>query len=100
MPWAPRRGKKKKRNQRQLSAHQRGYGADWRKLRERFKRHCIHVLLVPIACAKCGTRDNLELDHVRPFRDRHDPLRLDLNNLQWLCRHCHLRKPKNQTVRY
>ena len=67
-------------------SHQRGYDRDWARLRRRwFAAHplCEHCLAQGITTAA------REGDHVVPFRGRDDPLRLDGNNLQSLCRRCH-----------
>ena len=46
-------------------------------------------------CLKCGNKDNLEVDHVKP-RCKYHRLELELNNLQILCRDCnHLKGIKD-----
>ena len=71
------------------SSHSRGYDGDWRRLREWY------ALRHPL-CEDCLLRDRVvplqEVDHVREFNGRADPLRLDPNNLRSLCRSCHRRK--------
>jgi 5-methylcytosine-specific restriction enzyme A len=42
-------------------------------------------------CVKCGARDRLEVDHIKPVRT-HPKLAFDLGNLQVLCPTCHSRK--------
>ncbi len=42
-------------------------------------------------CVTCGSRYRLEVDHIRPVRDRPD-LAYDLANLQCPCGPCHARK--------
>lgn len=42
-------------------------------------------------CMKCGTRDRLQVDHVKP-RSIYPKLALDINNLQVLCKCCNLNK--------
>ena len=71
---------------------QRGYDARWTRLRNAKARHdplcesCLEEgLAVPMT----------SVDHVIPFKGRHDPLRLDWDNLQSLCEDCH----KAKTVR-
>lgn len=44
-------------------------------------------------CVECGARGRLEVDHVKPIRDRPD-LAYDLNNVQVLCVPCHARKTR------
>ena len=67
----------------------RGYGTDWRRLRQWYARR------QPL-CEDCLARDIVtpmqEVDHVRPFSGKDDPLRLDADNLRSLCRSCHRRK--------
>ena len=41
-------------------------------------------------CAKCGRAGRLEVDHVTPLD--HGGAALDPNNLQTLCRDCHIEK--------
>lgn len=45
------------------------------------------------ACVQCGSRHRLEVDHVKPVRDRPD-LAFDLTNLQTVCASCHTRKTR------
>lgn len=42
-------------------------------------------------CVICGISGRLEVDHIKPVRDRPD-LSFALSNLQALCRRCHSRK--------
>lgn len=44
-------------------------------------------------CVKCGARGRLEVDHIKPVRDRPD-LSWDLANLQSLCPTHHARKTR------
>ena len=68
---------------------QRGCDKAWQRLR------AWHLRREPL-CVKCkeqGTiKEAKQVDHIRPFRGRNDPLRLDLANLQSLCVLCHQRK--------
>ena len=41
-------------------------------------------------CRECGTRVALECDHIRPITQAGDWL--DMDNLQTLCRGCHIQK--------
>ena len=45
----------------------------------------------PAICTRCGNKNNLEVDHVKP-RALYPKLELDFNNLQILCRDCNLLK--------
>lgn len=42
-------------------------------------------------CFDCGTRDNLDVDHQLKRSVRPD-LKMDLNNVAWRCRSCHIKK--------
>lgn len=58
---------------------------DWRRLRDTvFSEH------EPI-CKKCGSRENLAVDHIRP-RSKYPLLALEKSNLQILCRNCNSAK--------
>jgi len=46
------------------------------------------------ACVKCGSKLRLEVDHVRPVKLRPD-MALSLDNLQTLCRSCHVDKTRH-----
>ena len=75
-------------NKQRPSAHRRGYGRRWRKLRARFLR------INPL-CGKCAEEGLVvpatEVDHIVPHRG--DPaLMWDWSNLQSLCKSCHSRK--------
>jgi 5-methylcytosine-specific restriction enzyme A len=71
------------------SAASRGYDAKWNKLRNIYIMHnplCVH-------CEAQGkTKAAQDIDHRLPFQGIDDPLRLDWDNLQSLCRQCHSRK--------
>ena len=41
-------------------------------------------------CVRCGSRNRLEVDHIEPG-DNHAP-----DNLQTLCRNCHITKTANE----
>ncbi len=45
----------------------------------------------PPLCGRCGNKNNLEVDHVKP-RSKYPDLELDFDNLQILCRDCNLLK--------
>lgn len=64
------------------SGYKRGYGKDWDNYRDWYLKH--HKF-----CALCG-RMAVLVDHIRPLR--YGGARLDLNNLQPLCRKCHASK--------
>jgi 5-methylcytosine-specific restriction protein A len=69
------------------TAAERGYGNDWRKLRNRYiKQNAM--------CERCirlrdELREAVEVHHKQPFHGLNDPLRLDWNNLESLCEACH-----------
>lgn len=42
-------------------------------------------------CARCGVTDNLDVDHIQG-RGSHPELKMNLTNLQFLCRSCHQQK--------
>jgi 5-methylcytosine-specific restriction endonuclease McrA len=64
------------------SSRERGYDAEWQRLRVRFLK------AFPLCCAiGCG-RLATDVDHIKPIRDRPD-LRLDWSNLRPLCRSHH-----------
>lgn len=70
-----------------LSAAKRGYGRDWRALRQKFLR------ANPL-CAQCEKRGRIkpavEVDHIIPLTQGGP--RMDPRNLQALCRPCHSSK--------
>jgi len=67
-----------------------GYDAAWTRLRDAF------IAAHPF-CAFCGDVAQ-QVDHVRPFYSRHDPLRLDRFNLRSLCTSCHARRSRRQQL--
>lgn len=44
-------------------------------------------------CVQCGSRVRLEVDHIKPTRDRPD-LAFELSNVQVLCAPCHTTKTR------
>ena len=64
----------------------RGYDKDWLTLRKR------KAIANPL-CEACERQGRVtvmqEVHHKIPFRGLNDPLRLDWNNLESLCRACH-----------
>ena len=71
------------------SAAMRGYDRHWIRLRAMFIR--AHPLCVE--CEKKGVLEPArEVDHIKAFHGPDDPLRLDWENLQSLCKPCHSRK--------
>ena len=79
-----------------LSSTARGYGQDWRRLRER-------ILAAEPLCRFCFEVGRItaatDVDHIEPFTGLHDPRRLDPANLRPLCRPCHLRRTAGQANR-
>lgn len=65
------------------SAAQRGYDAEWSKVRFRHLHH--HP-----DCVVCGAKAT-HVDHIKSVRERPD-LRLDPNNLRSMCGPCHSRR--------
>lgn len=63
----------------QLTEEQRGYGRDWRRIRQLVRRR------VP-ACENCGSTYRLAVDHIVPqsMGGTNDP-----SNLRVLCARCH-----------
>ena len=57
----------------------------WQELRKQvFQKY-------PYICGRCGNKNHLEVDHVKP-RSKYPDLELELGNLQILCRDCNLLK--------
>jgi 5-methylcytosine-specific restriction protein A len=70
-----------------LSPAERGYDADWRRVRKQVLEE------TPICpCGKPAT----DVDHIRPFRGLADPLRLARGNLRALCHPCHMGRTAHQ----
>ena len=62
------------------------YGSpEWKTLRRKVFR------IYPSICMRCGNKDNLEVDHIKP-RSKYPELELEFDNLQILCRDCNLLK--------
>lgn len=78
----------------QGSAYARGYDKKWTKLRNRYwVQHPF--------CEHCPPEKKMladEVDHIVPFNGRSDPLRLDWQNLQSLCREHHRKKQAGYRV--
>lgn len=47
------------------------------------------------ACVKCGRMGLIECDHIRPIKDAGDWF--DMDNLQTLCRGCHINKSAGES---
>lgn len=76
-------------DRRRGSANSRGYGAEWKKLREQ-------VLREEPLCRICRRADSREVDHIIP-----KPVGTDERwNLQGLCKPCHSRKTKQEDGRW
>ncbi len=75
------------------TARERGYDTSWDRVRAAF-------LLGKPLCVGCKAEGRVvvaqDLDHIIPFAGINDPLRLDVSNLQGLCRVCHNRKTAMQ----
>lgn len=78
----------------ELSSTARGYGQDWRRLRER-------ILAAEPLCRFCFAVGRVtaatDVDHIEPFTGLHDPRRLDPTNCRPLCRPCHLSRTARQS---
>lgn len=67
------------------SSYQRGYARwDWVNYSRKYRKE--HP-----KCCRCGA-DSEHVDHIKPVKDRNDPLFWDPTNHQPLCRPCHSRK--------
>lgn len=68
------------------SAAERGYGDDWRKLRDQY------IQMHPL-CERCEIQgrvtEAVQVDHRVPFAGIHDPRRLEWSNLESVCLSCH-----------
>lgn len=75
---------------------QRGYDAAWLRLRDRYIAE--HPL-----CEQCEAEGRItiaeQVDHIREFAGRDDPLRLDWGNLRSLCERCHMTKTARSGIR-
>lgn len=70
----------------QLSAHQRGYDAAWRRLSKQARR------LQPF-CTDCGATDDLTVDHSREAWERRaQGLAIRLEDVTTVCRSCNARR--------
>ena len=67
------------------SKHERGYDAHWDKI-SRVVRSARPV------CELCHDAPSQDVDHIVPFNGLRDPLRVEIDNLQAVCRPCHNRK--------
>ena len=81
--WMPRRATPREYDQARGTASQRGYDADWRRLRAQ-------VLATRRVCEApgCGSTDRLNVDHIQSVREA-PHRRLDPTNLRVLCQPCH-----------
>ena len=72
------------------NSHQRGYDADWRRLREAALKRDNYL------CQKCLAQGRMTpaniVDHRIRFHGTDDPRRLDLDNLESMCKSCHSTK--------
>lgn len=78
-----------------LSPAQRGYDADWRRLRAQV---LIEEPFCPACAAKGIRRASTDVDHIRPFKGRDDPLRLARGNLRALCHPHHMARTARQAA--
>lgn len=77
------------------SRHARGYDNDWVNIRNRFMSKPENQL-----CRMCLRHGKYvmatDCDHIIPFQGLSDPLRLDVSNLQPLCKACNGAKAKRR----
>jgi hypothetical protein len=59
-----------------------GRSSAWARVRSQYLK------LSPL-CYACGSKDNIEVHHIRPFH-LYPELELEASNLVTLCKHCHL----------
>ncbi|ATJ90720.1 HNH endonuclease [Acetobacter tropicalis] len=80
----PEAQRRKEHDRKRGSARQRGYDADWERVRAQ------HLALHPTCCVPgCRTpRDRLNVDHIESVRKAPER-RLDLTNLRTLCQSHH-----------
>jgi 5-methylcytosine-specific restriction protein A len=64
----------------------------WRRVRFLAKRRD------NFACVRCGSRNKLEVHHVKRVKDAPE-LAFDLGNLKTLCRECHARETERELGR-
>jgi len=84
----PPRLQTKQRDEKRGSRIERGYDADWCRVRDRFLRK--NPLCAE--CLRCGRDVPADLvDHIRPVRE-YPGLRLQETNFQSICVGCHARK--------
>jgi len=88
---AHRRERQRENALRRGKTAERGYGADWRRLR------AVKLRTDPICEIRthCHGLVASEVDHIRPVRERPD-LRLEWSNLQSTCHGCHVAKTKQE----
>ena len=76
------------------SAASRGYDSTWNKLRIQALERDFYL------CQHCKANGLIkpatDVDHTIPFIGKDDPLRLDIDNLQSLCKPCHSRKTASE----
>ena len=83
------------------STTERGYDRQWRNLRNWWiKRNplCVECLKAGRVNAGEPNKPN-QVDHIRSFRGRQDPLRLSVTNLQVLCTQHHSAKTRRDHSR-
>lgn len=79
--------KRKQYDKERGNSAQRGYDADWERLREWYLQQPENVF-----CA-CGCGEPSEMvDHIEPIQGKEDPKRLDIRNLQGMTKRCNTRK--------
>jgi len=90
MPTSPKTFKgRKHRSAIRGTKQQRGYGGEWERI-SKLKRRADPL------CQVCRVAAADDVDHLVPFRGPSDPLRTDWDNLQSICRPCHMKKHGRQ----
>src|SRR4051812_44106102 len=93
--WKPYSASGWNREPRTGSSTARGYGVDWRRVRER------RLAAEPLCrfCAEVGrVTAATQVDHIVAFKGLGDPLRLDLGNTRALCEPCHMSRTQGQSL--
>ncbi len=90
--WCPKHQPKR------LSPSKRGYDRDWLRVRDAFARDNPRICNWP-GCGITLADKVMHVDHIEPFKGLDDPKRLDVSNLQWLCKPHHDRKTQEDKRR-
>ncbi len=75
---------------------------NWKKLRKSGDYMAVYTefwRFYPKLCLACGSKDNLEVDHIKPI-SKNPWLALDINNMQPLCKVCNKGKSNRNEIDY